>query len=86
MFWVSSVHHTGVALVASASQFLPHNFAPMRSLRTITMQMDAYFEKEQIGTLLVPRGAILEGRGGGSFWASRPVFGRVFHYFFFKPS
>ena len=27
------------------------------------------------------------GLGGGwSFWASRPVFGRVFHYFFFLPS
>ena len=70
---------------ASASQYMPHSSAPMHSLRTISMQMDAYFEKEQIGTLFVLRGAIFWGRGGVSFWASLPEFGHDVHYFFFYP-
>jgi len=37
------------------------------------MQMDAEFEKEQIGTLFVQGGQYLGGRGGGwSFEGSRP--------------
>ena len=36
----------------------------MHSLRTISMQMDREFEKEQIGTLFVLRGAVF-GRVGG---------------------
>ena len=48
------------------------------------MQMDAKFEKEQIGTLFVPGGAVFGGSGGGwSFEGSRPEIWRDVHYFFF---
>jgi len=38
---------------ASAPQFLPHNSAAYQSMVVVSMQMDAYLKKEQIGTLFV---------------------------------
>jgi hypothetical protein len=38
---------------ASVSQFSPHNSATLQFQVLMSMQMDAYLEKEQIGTLFV---------------------------------
>jgi len=46
----------------SVPQFLPHNSATLQFQILKSMQMDAEFEKEQIGTLFCLVGA-LEGRG-----------------------
>ena len=51
---------------ASAPQFLPHNSAAHQSMVVVSMQMDAYLKKEQIGTLFVWVGPREGGfRGGG---------------------
>ena len=74
MIWVSSVCTTQVSRSkASASQFLPHNSAPMHFLRTISMQMDRESEEEQIGTHFVPRGAVFEGWGGVMVLSGLPL-------------
>jgi hypothetical protein len=52
---------------ASAPQFLPHNSAAYQSMVVVSMQMDAYLKKEQIGTLFVwvgPREGGFRGGGG----------------------
>jgi hypothetical protein len=48
---------------ASLSQFLPHNSATLQ-FQVLSMQMDAKFIKEQIGTLFVWVGALEGGFGG----------------------
>jgi len=53
---------------ASAFQFLPHNSAASQSMVVVSMQMDAYLKKEQIGTLFVwvgPQKRGFRGWGGG---------------------
>ena len=69
---------------ASASQFLPYNSAPARSSCIICVQMDAYSEEEQIGTLFVPRGAVLGGLRGGGLLGPQNL-GMVFFTFSFAP-
>ena len=49
---------------ASAPQFLPHNSAKLQFQVLMSMQMDAEFEKEHIGTLCVWVGALEGGFGG----------------------
>ena len=56
---------------ASAFQFLPHNSAASQSMVVVSMQMDAYLKKEQIGTLFVWVGHWKGGLGGG--WWVRGV-------------
>ena len=51
---------------ASTSQFLPHNSATLQLQVLIRMQMDAEFEKEQIGTFFVWLGPVVGPLGGGS--------------------
>ena len=52
---------------ASVYQFLPHNHATLQFQVLMSMQMDAYLKKEQIGTLFVlvgaPEGGFRGGRG-----------------------
>jgi len=52
---------------ASVSQFSPHNSATLQFQVLMSMQMDAYLKKEQIGTLFVlvgvPEGGF-RGEGG----------------------
>jgi len=50
---------------AYVSQFLPHNPATSQLWVLMSMQMDAEFKKEQIGTLFVWVGALDGGWGGG---------------------
>ena len=54
---------------ASVSQILPHNFATLQFQNLMSMQMDAEFNKEQIGTLFVWWGHWKGGFGGG--WSLR---------------
>jgi len=49
---------------ASVSQFLPHNSATFEFQVLMSMQMDAKFNKEQIGTLFFWVGALEGGVGG----------------------
>ena len=56
---------------ASVSQFLPHNSATHQFQVLMSMQMDAYLRKEQIGTLFVWVGHWKGGLGGG--WWVRGV-------------
>ena len=51
---------------ASVSQFSPHNSATLQFQVLMSMQMDAYLEKEQIGTLFVLVGATEGGFRGGA--------------------
>ena len=46
---------------ASISQFLSHNSATLQFQVLMSMQMDAYLKKEQIGTLFVWVGALERG-------------------------
>ena len=85
VFWVSSVRHTGVTLKGIHFSLLPHSSAPMRSLHTISMQTDREFEKEHIGTLFVPRGAVLGGLGGGPCGSPTQNLGMVLVTFFNPP-
>ena len=50
---------------AYVSQFLHHNPATSQLWVLMSMQMDAEFKKEQIGTLFVWVGALDGGLGGG---------------------
>jgi hypothetical protein len=50
---------------ASVSKVLPHNSATLQLQVLVSMQMDAEFEKEQIGTLFVWVGA---PEGGDRGW------------------
>jgi hypothetical protein len=72
---------------ASVSQFLPHNSAPLQLHILVSMQMDAEFEKEQIGTLFVPGGAVFGGVGGvgGPLRAPALKFDVTSTTFFFYP-
>ena len=45
--------------------FLPHNSATLQFQVLMSMQMDAYLKKEQIGTLFVRVGALGDGYWGG---------------------
>jgi len=49
---------------ASASQFLPHNSAALQFQALVSIQMDAEFLEEQIGTLFAWIGALGGGLGG----------------------
>jgi len=49
---------------APVSQFLPHNSATLQFQVLMSMQMDVYLKKEQIGTLFVLVGALKGGFRG----------------------
>ena len=49
---------------ASASQFLPHNSAALQFQALVSIQMDAEFLEEQIGTLFAWIRALGGGLGG----------------------
>jgi hypothetical protein len=49
---------------ASVSQFLPHNSATLQFQVLMSMQMDAEFRKEHIGTFFCLVGALEGGFGG----------------------
>jgi len=51
---------------ASVSQFLPHNSAILQLKVLMSMQMDAYLKKEQIGTIFIWVRALEGGFGGGA--------------------
>jgi len=68
---------------ASASQFLPHNSSASQSMVVVSMQMDAYLKKEQIGTLFVWVGPREGGFRGGEGKGDQPKYGPPVHYFFF---
>ena len=57
----------------------------MRSLRTISMQMDREFEKEQIGTLFDRGGAVLGAGGGRVLLGVPPSFCTMVPLLFFYP-
>jgi len=55
----------GHARLGVRISFLPHNSATLQFQVLMSMQMDAYLKKEQIGTLFVRVGAPEGGFGGG---------------------
>jgi hypothetical protein len=57
--------------------FLPHNPATLQFQALMSIQMDAKFKKEQLGTLFVRVGAP-DGFLGGGFRGSSPKLGRAF--------
>jgi len=70
---------------AFVSQFLPHNSATLQFQILMSMQMDAKFKTEQIGTLFVWVGAL--GDGYWLVWGSRapkPKNRVDVHYFFLR--
>ena len=71
---------------ASVSQVLPRDSATIQVL--MSMQMDAYLKKEQIGTLFVRVGALGDGYWGGDGGRGPPSqkIGLTSITFFLEPS
>ena len=63
----------GHARLGGRISFLPQNSATLQFQVLMSMQMDAYLKKEQIGTLFVRVGAPEGGFGGGGAGGSSPL-------------